>query len=58
MKLQRASAVSIPNNFGVCYMAVSLKRPKFVSKREIFDENMVISWIGLSVVAGSFQLND
>lgn len=39
-------------------MAVSLKRPKFVSKREIFDENMVISWIGLSVVAGSFQLND
>lgn len=39
-------------------MAVSLKRPKFVSNREIFDENTVISWIGLSVVAGSFQLND
>ena len=58
MKLQRASAVSVPNNFGVRYMAVSLKRPKFVSNREIFDENTVISWIGLSVVAGSFQLND
>lgn len=39
-------------------MAVSLRRPKFVCNREIFDENTVISWIGLSVVAGSFQLNE